>query len=130
MFFYDGNVISGLLNYPFDNAIAVDNTQYLEESMKVCVSSDNNITHISKSISEDDYYAVSIDVYKISSEAASVLMDVIMDFIEVRNDENSWTEVALDKIFDSVMFFPNIIKGRWVEIDNHDDLETAEKLFK
>lgn len=128
--FYDGNVISGLLNCPSDNAIAVDNTQYLEESMKVCVTANNKISHISKAISEEDHFAVSIDVYKISDDAAKVLLDVVKDFIEVRNDENSWTEVALDKIFDSVEFYPYIIKGKWVEIDNHGDLKIAESIFK
>lgn len=128
--FMDENVISGLLDYPSDNAIAVDDTQYLEESMKVCVTANGKITHISKAISEEDHFAVSIDVYKISSEAAAVLMDVIHDFIELRNDENSWTEVALDKIFVSEEFYPYIIQGRWVEIDNHNDLINAEKLFQ
>ena len=127
---YDGNVISGLLASSSDNAIAVDKTQYLEESMKICVTDKDRITHISKAISEEDHFAVSIDVYKISKEGADKLMEIIRDFIEVRNDENSWTEVALDKIFGTVTFNPYVIDGRWVEIDNHDDLKTAENLFK
>ena len=128
--FYDSNVIAGLLLCEDDNAIAVDKSQYLDESMKICVSEDNVITHISKTISEEDYYAVSIDVYKISREGTKKLIDIVKDFIEIRKDENSWTEVALDQIFVTCVFKPYIIDGRWVEIDNHEDLKLAESLFK
>lgn len=128
--FYDSNVINGLLASDGENAIAVDKTKYLEESMKICVSEDNAITHISKAISEDQHFAVSIDVYKISKEGARILMDKVKDFIEIRKDKNSWTEVALDQIFDTCVFKPYIINGNWVEIDNHEDLELAESLFK
>lgn len=128
--FYDPDIITGLLASESDNAIAVDKSQYLEESMKVCVSENNAIKHISKSISEEDHYAVSIDVYKISKEGAIILMYIVKDFIEIRNDENSWTEVALDLIFDTCVFKPYVIDGNWVEIDNHEDLKLAEDLFK
>lgn len=128
--FYDSNVIAGLLSSEDDNAIAVDKSQYIEESMKVCVSEANNITHISKTISEDDHYAVSIDVYKMSKEGAKKLKKIVKEFIEIKKDENSWTEVALDQIFDSCMFKPFIIDGNWVEIDNNDDLKLAESIFK
>lgn len=128
--FCDSSVITGLMANEVENAIAVDKTQYLEESMKVCVSADNTITHISKTISKEDHYAVSIDVYKISKDGADKLKAIVKDFIEIQKDENSWTEVALDLIFDSCMFKPYIIDGNWVEIDNHEDLKLAESLFK
>lgn len=128
--FFDGNVIDGILACESENAIASDKTQYLEESMKICVREGGRITHISKAISEEDHFAVSIDVYKISKKASQILMNIIKDFIEVRKDENSWTEVALDQIFDTCEFKPYVIEGRWVEIDNHDDLKLAESLFE
>lgn len=128
--FYASMIISGLLSNEDDNAIAVDKSGYIEESMKVCVSEDNVITHISKAITEDEYYAVSIDVYKISKEGKRILMDMVRDFIEIRKDENSWTEVALDQIFKSCVFKPYTIDGKWVEIDNHEDLKLAESLFR
>lgn len=129
--FYDANVIGGMLSTDKENFIAVDRSQYLDESMKICVDdSSTKITHISKTISEADHYAVSIDVYKISKEGARILYGIVKDFIEVRKDENSWTEVALDQMFDSCLFKPYIIDGKWVEIDNHDDLKLAESLFK
>ena len=94
------------------------------------VKKDKSITNISKKISKDEYYAVSIDIYKISASASKRLFNVIKEFICVKKDENSWTEVALDMIFDKEVFMPYIINGRWYEIDNHYDLEQANILFK
>lgn len=129
--YFDSNIITGLMEKcDAPNAIASDKSQYLEESMKICVSEEGNITHISKQISEQDHFAVSIDVYKISQKASKALFNVIKDFIEVRKDENSWTEVALDSLFKSEIFKPYIIEGRWFEIDNHEDLKAAETLFE
>lgn len=129
--YYDSNIIKGLVDKTDSpNAIASDRSQYLDESMKICVNDKGDITHISKQISEADHFAVSIDVYKISEKTSKVLFNVIKDFIEVRKDENSWTEVALDSLFKSETFKPYIIDGRWFEIDNHEDLKAAETLFK
>lgn len=129
--YYDSNIIKGLVDKTDSpNAIASDRSQYLDESMKICVNDKGDITHISKQISEADHFAVSIDVYKISEKTSKVLFNVIKDFIEVRKDENSWTEVALDSLFKSETFKPYIIEGKWFEIDNHEDLKAAETLFK
>ena len=40
-----------------------------------------------------------------------------------------WSEVALNDILESVSFTACPLKGRWFEIDDHDDLAKAEKLF-
>jgi choline kinase len=109
--------------------IACDKSGYLEESMKITLG-DGKINHISKKITEDEHYAVSIDVYRISSEDSKVLFKEVEDTIIGRKDENSWTEVALDNIFKDTNFQPYVIDGRWFEIDNHDDLHKAEDIFK
>lgn len=127
--YYDSNIISGMLQGENLSKIACDRSQYLEESMKITLDGDK-INHISKKISEVEHYAVSIDVYRISSEDSKVLFKEVEDTIEVRKDENSWTEVALDNIFPETDFKPYVIEGRWFEIDNHDDLHKAEILFK
>jgi choline kinase len=127
--YYDSNIIAGMLKDENLSKIACDRSQYLEESMKITLEGDK-INHISKKISEADHYAVSIDVYRISSEDSKVLFKEVEDTIEGRKDENSWTEVALDNIFPKTSFKPYVIKGRWFEIDNHDDLHKAEEIFK
>jgi len=97
--------------------------------MKITLNG-GRINHISKKISENEHYAVSIDVYRISAKDGTVLFDEIIDTIITRRDENSWTEVALDNIFDKTNFKPYVINGRWYEIDNHDDLAKAEDIFR
>ena len=40
-----------------------------------------------------------------------------------------WSEVALNDILQEVVFTACPLNGRWLEIDNHEDLKAAEKLF-
>lgn len=126
--YYDANIIEGMLDGVDCSKIACDKSQFLEESMKITFDG-AKINHISKKISQEEHFAVSIDVYRISSKDSKLLFDEVCDTIEVGKDENSWTEVALDHIFDRANFVPYVINGRWFEIDNHDDLAIAEKLF-
>ena len=126
--YFDAEIIRGLLESEAPNAIACDKSQYLEESMKI-MCDDGKISHISKKISCEDYYAVSIDVYKISAQASRILFSEIENIIITQCDRNSWTELALDKIFQFTNFQPYVIKGRWYEIDNLEDLHKAEEIF-
>lgn len=130
--YFDASIIEGLLgrNTEGKSLIACDSSSYLEESMKITIDESGKIKHISKKITENEYYAVSIDVYKLNSDAVNTLSKEVCDTIEVKKDENSWTEVALDAIFDRTAFVPFVIRGRWFEIDNHADLQRAEQLFK
>ncbi len=130
--YFDANIIEGLLKPRWNNQslIACDKSGYTEEAMKITIDELGKIKHISKKISELEYYAVSIDIYKLNRQASNILLTQIEDTIEVKKDENSWTEVALDSIFAKCCFIPYPIRGRWYEIDNHDDLHNAEILFK
>lgn len=125
--YFDSNIITGMLEGE-GSKIACDYSQYMEESMKITCTN-NKINHISKQISEAEYDAVSIDVYRLSAKDGLVLFEEVDDTILNRKDENSWTEVALDYIFDKTSFAPYRIQGRWFEIDNHEDLAKAEAIF-
>ena len=125
--YFDSNIITGMLDGE-GSKIACDYSQYMEESMKITCT-DNKINHISKKVSEAEYDAVSIDVYRLSAKDGLVLFDEVNDTILNRKDVNSWTEVALDHIFDKTSFAPYRIQGRWFEIDNHEDLAKAEAIF-
>lgn len=127
--FHDANIEAGLINSKEENMIACEYGRYIEESMKITVEN-GVISHISKQIAPKDAFATSIDVYKIGVEAGNILFDMCVDIIENQGNRNSWTEVALDYIFNKTQFFPYKIEGRWFEIDNHDDLAAAEQLFK
>ena len=127
--FYDSNIVAGLLASREANMVACEYGRYIEESMKITVGAEERIGHISKKIGPEEAYATSIDVYKLGKEAGEVLFGMAHEIIDVEGNRNAWTEVALDQIFGKVVFSPYRIEGRWFEIDNHEDLAAAEKLF-
>lgn len=126
--FYDSSVIKKLLAFDADNAIVTDIGTYIEESMKV-VEVNNRLLKISKTITSDEALGVSIDVYKFSAEAGSAFFKKCAEYIEDKKELNMWSEMALNDILPKVEFRACPLVGRWFEIDNHEDLMAAEKLF-
>lgn len=127
--FYDSSVITALLNCEHPNAIVTDIGTYLEESMKV-VENNGRLIEISKAISQDKALGASIDVYKFSAEGGKAFFEKCSEYIENRKELKRWSEVALNDILDEIEFKACPLKGRWLEIDNHDDLAAAENLFR
>lgn len=126
--FFDASVIHALLENKTSNAIVTDIGTYLEESMKV-VEKDGHLVEISKAVSEKDMLGVSIDVYKFSKEGGKAFFDKCAEYIEEKKELKMWSEVALNDILLDVKFQACPLVGRWLEIDNHDDLAAAEQLF-
>ncbi|MDE7264534.1 MAG: phosphocholine cytidylyltransferase family protein [Anaeroplasmataceae bacterium] len=127
--FYDASVIQELLACPYENAIVVEIGKYIEESMKV-TESNGVLSHISKQISPEEALGVSIDVYKFSPSAGEVFFKKCREYIEDKTELKLWSEVALHDVLGEVNFKACPLKGRWLEIDNHDDLAAAENLFR
>lgn len=126
--FFDASVIASLLACEAPNAIVTDIGFYLEESMKV-IERDGRLVHISKQISPEEALGASIDVYKFSAEGAAAFFDKCAEYIERRGERKLWSEVALDGILSEVEFRACPLNGRWYEIDDHDDLAAAERIF-
>ena len=127
--FFDKEIIGSLLAFDAENAIAVDLSKYSEESMKV-VCQNGVISHISKVIPQEEAYGCSIDVYKFGKQGGMEFFNKCEQYITVKKDLNKWSEVAINDILHKAKFIPLDIKGsRWLEIDNHDDLACAERLF-
>lgn len=127
--FYDKEIISELLKDDYVNAIVTDIGSYNEESMKV-IEENNKIVSISKQITPEDALGNSIDVYKFSKEAGVAFFEVCADYIENKKELKLWSEVALNDTLNKVNFTACPLKGRWLEIDNHEDLKAANELFK
>ena len=127
--FIDESVISALLDCPAENAVVVDLGRYLEESMKVIADSDGRLVHISKQIGPDEALGCSIDIYKFSSRGMQAFEKICHDYIESQHEMNMWSEIAIDGAFALEHFEACPLDGRWLEIDNHDDLAAAEALF-
>ena len=89
-----------------------------------------NIFTISKTVSKEKALGSSIDVYKFNSLGATAFFDKCKEYIETKKELKKWSEVALCDILSDVEFKACPLVGRWFEIDNHDDLANAEKLFK
>lgn len=126
--FYDSSVIKALMDDPNDNAIVTDIGRYLEESMKVS-EKDGRLVSISKAITQEEALGASIDVYKFSSEGGKAFFEKCAEYIEDKKELNMWSEVALNEILEDIVFKACPLVGRWVEIDNHEDLAEAERLF-
>lgn len=126
--FFDASVIEQLLKYEADNAIVVDIGTYLEESMKV-VEESGRLIKISKGVSQEEALGASIDVYKFSVEAGKKFFEKCEEYIVNKGEVKMWSEVALNDILKDVIFEACPLVGRWLEIDNHDDLASAEKIF-
>lgn len=127
--FFDVSVISSLVTCEAPNAIATDIGNYFEESMKV-VEKNGRLVRISKTITLEEALGSSIDVYKFSAEGGNAFLKKCTDYIEKKKEVKMWSEVALNDILSVVEFKACPITGRWLEIDNHDDLAAAERLFK
>lgn len=126
--FFDESIINSLITDNTSNAIVVDLGRYIEESMKVRVEN-GHIVEISKSISSEQAAGCSIDVYKFDSVGGKAFYNRCVEYIESNHELKLWSEVALNAALKDVNFVVCPLNGRWLEIDNHDDLAEAEKLF-
>ena len=126
--FFDASVIRALVDCPHPNAIVVDVGRYMEESMKV-MERNGKLTAIAKTIPPAQALGCSIDVYKFSPAAADAFCAKCSEYIEANNDRKQWSEVALNDILPDADFYACPLDGRWMEIDNREDLIAAEKLF-
>lgn len=128
--FYDSSVLTALLNNRAENAIVVDMGRYIEESMKV-VKKNDRLAAISKKILPEDALGSSIDVYKFSADGGKAFFEACRQYIEDKKELKLWSEVALNDVLEegTVLFQECPLEGRWLEIDNHEDLAAAIELF-
>lgn len=127
--FMDETVIRGLLECDWPNAIVTDIGFYLAESMKV-VEKDGRLIRIAKDIPAEEALGASIDVYRFSPEAGEAFFAKCAEYIEQKDEKKLWSEVALNDILSDVEFHACPLDGRWFEIDNAEDLTTAERIFE
>jgi len=125
---FDHEILHLMICDPYPDLIAIQRNTYNEESMKVIVR-DGYIRSISKTIGADESYGVSIDVYKFGVQTLKALEQSIQRFL-TRGERNLWTEAAINDVAPRCQIRPfDIGTLRWVEIDNHDDLALANRIF-
>jgi len=127
--FFESSIIKKIIDDSNPNVIATQVGLYNLENMKVKVDNEE-IKNISKNINQDESFGVSIDIYKFSNEGSKAIFDKMENYIDKQKDLNQWTEVALNDILNNVVFKPcDIEDDKWIEIDNHEDLKEAERVF-
>lgn len=126
--FYDASVITALEKEERNNLVVVDMGRYIEESMKV-IEKNGRLISISKQITPEEALGCSIDVYKFGSDGGKAFFDRCVEYIEGKKELKKWSEVALNDAFSDAVFQACPLDGRWLEIDNHEDLAAAEELF-
>jgi len=126
--FFDASVISTLEKASFPDLVVVDIGRYIEESMKV-IERDGRLVAISKQINQEEALGCSIDVYKFGVDGGKAFFNRCVEYIEENKELKKWSEVALNDAFADVVFKACPLEGRWLEIDNHEDLAAAEALF-
>ena len=126
--FFDASVISALEKMSAPNLVVVDMGRYIEESMKV-IEKDGRLVAISKQITPEEALGCSIDVYKFGADGGRAFYSRCVDYIEKKGELKKWSEVALNDAFNDAIFQACPLMGRWLEIDNHEDLAAAEALF-
>lgn len=112
------------------SAIGIDTSRFSEENMKILTRSGRAVA-ISKDILESQGGLTSIDLYNFTNKDVIDLYSIMEGYFH-RQDRNKWTEVAINDLLkkaeSNVKIF-DISGERWMEIDNHDDLEAAQNLW-
>ncbi len=126
--FFDDSIIATLEKDERNNLVVVDIGYYNDESMKV-IQKDGRLIEISKKVDSKDALGCSIDVYKFGPDGGQAFFNHCREFIEIKKELKMWSEVALKEAFKDVVFQACPLTGRWLEIDNHEDLAAAEALF-
>ena len=126
--FFDASVITTLEQMSAPNLVVVDMGRYIDESMKV-IEKNGRLVAISKQITPEEALGCSIDVYKFGVDGGKAFYNRCCEYIEVKKELKKWSEVALNDAFSDAVFQACPLKGRWFEIDNHEDLAAAEALF-
>lgn len=127
---YDNEIVEKCIQYS-GSCIMTDSSIFLEESMKVKVDREN-VTGISKQFNQAENVYTSIDLYKFKKETASILYEIVYNYIS-NEDYNQWTEVAINDLLtqtDQKVYVNDIDGLKWFEIDTVDDLVKATELFR
>ena len=113
----------------FDVALAIDDRKDLgEEEMKVLLSEDRRVTHISKGIDPAEAAGEYIGVALVSAQAATAVVGALE--ATWRRDTTLYYEDGFQALADAGGRLEPVPIGEvdWVEVDNHADLERARSI--
>lgn len=127
---YDDSIIQMLDNHTV-STIFYDSEKWDDESMKITMTPEGEITNISKAIDRSPRSFVSIDLYKIMSNDLKNYLLAMEHYIQNR-EYNLWNEVSIRRMITEqnvALVGANIKSAKWFEIDTLKDYENAKKIF-
>lgn len=111
--------------------LAVDRLSKLDaEAMKFKLDEDGNVTELSKEISVEEGLGESIGLCKINAADAPLVIEQLADVMK-NGGENEYYERAFQELIVKNWHLKVQEVGdlNWVEVDDHNDLERAERIF-
>ena len=125
---YDPTILDEVVD-KFDTRLVIDDyKQLIEESMKVYVEN-GRITRINKALSISKSFGEYIGISILHKDMLPALKKALQKV--VAETPHLYYEDGYDLLFAQIPFKVLSTKGKkWVEVDNHEDLAIARKLFK
>lgn len=125
---YDPVILDEIVD-KFDTSLVIDDYKQLtEESMKVFVK-DGYVTRINKALPIKESFGEYIGISILRKDILPALKKAMQKI--VAETPHLFYEDGYDLLFAKTPFKILSTKGKkWIEVDNHDDLAIARKLFK
>jgi choline kinase len=130
---FDSEILRRLISCEFESALCIDRDIQLDaEEVKVIVDDQLRVLQVSKTIDPNTALGESIGIEKISAETARLLFAELTQMMTHDAHLQDYYEAAYEQLMaQGTRFHALDITGLdWTEIDSHDDLSTANKMFK
>ena len=133
---FDENIIKKLLNSGYDNCLAVNVSEKLdEEQIKVIVDNENKIIEIGKEISIEKSLGESIGIEKFSKNYLKELFKILDRKVMKENNVNEFYEASFQEIIDNGvdsnnLYSIDVSEYKCMEIDTIEDYENAFTIYK
>lgn len=129
---FDKDILTQLIDCPYENVFCIDKNIHLNaEEIKVLVDDEDKILKIGKTIDPQKAIGESIGIEKIGKKMAQLLFQELELMMKDKKNHQEYYEGAYEKLIEKGEFFYalDITGSKWVEIDTHEDFETAHELF-
>ena len=125
---YDPTILDEVVDKVDTRLVIDDYKQLTEESMKVFVK-DGHVTRINKALPIKESFGEYIGISILRKDILPALKKAMQKI--VAETPHLFYEDGYDLLFAKIPFKILSTKGKkWIEVDNHDDLAIARKLFK
>jgi len=129
---FDRKILHRLMANSAENALCIDRIIKLDaEEIKVVVDAKQRVRQASKTVDPKAAMGESIGIEKIGPAAAAQLFGALETMMQQKAHHQDYYETAYERLMaDDVAFHVVDITGLdWVEIDTHDDFESANEMF-